>query len=246
MENLQSNELQKRKSLFLVSSAIHVKHGVYSTEERLKQTIATCTSIKEKVPDSDIIILDGGHEHLTDDEKEILRGSMNRFISYTDDAEVKSIQAVPNQDIVKNAIEILMFGTFFTENAEQIKKEYSRVFKMSGRYTLNDSFDLSFHEKTSHGIVIRGPYTSQFPPDITGNITKQYMSRLWSFDTSLIKYIAECYQMMYAHMITRVNNAGYIDIEHLLFNYLNPAYIRVPEKIGIEGCIAPSGAQVSD
>jgi hypothetical protein len=243
---LQQNEQQKNKWLFLVSSAIHAKHGVYNTKERLDQTIATCASIKAKVPNADIIILDGGHEHLTDDEKEILRGSMNRFISYTDDAEVKGIQAVPSHDIVKNAIEILMYGTFFSENSEQIKKEYSRVFKISGRYILNDNFDPDFHEKTKHGIVIRGPYTSQFPPDITGGITRQYMSRLWSFDASLIRYIAECYQRMYAHMITRVNNGGYIDIEHLLFNYLNPSNIRVPDKIGIEGGIAPNGTQVSE
>jgi hypothetical protein len=243
---LQQNEQQKNKCLFLVSSAIHAKHGVYNTKERLDQTIATCASIKAKVPNADIIILDGGYEHLTDEEKEILRGSMNRFIAYTDDAEVKGIQAVPSHDIVKNAIEILMYGTFFTENAEQIKKEYSRVFKMSGRYTLNDNFDYDFHEKTKHGIVIRGPYTSQFTPDMTGGITKQYMSRLWSFDSSLIPYISECYQRMYAHIITRVNNGGYIDIEHLLFNYLNPAFIRFPDAIGIEGSIAPNGTQVSD
>ena len=69
----QQNEHQKNKCLFLVSSAIHVKHGIYNTKERLDQTIATCASIKAKVPNADIIILDGGHEHLTDDEKEILR-----------------------------------------------------------------------------------------------------------------------------------------------------------------------------
>jgi len=243
---LQQNEQLKSKSLFLISSAIHAKHGIYSAEERLNQTIATCDSIKTKVPNSDIIILDGGYKHLSDSEKDILRGSMSRFISYTDETEVKGIQAVPSQDIVKNAIEILMYGTFFTQNAEQIKKEYSRVFKVSGRYILNDNFDFDFHNKTKHGIVIRGPYTSQFPPETTGGITRQYMSRLWSFDTSLINYITECYQAMYAHMVTRINNGGYIDIEHLLFNYLNPTQIRVPDKIGIEGGIAPNGTQVSD
>ena len=245
-EKLQQKEQLKSKPLFLVSSAIHAKHGIYNSEERLNQTIATCASIKAKVPDSDIIILDGGYKHLSDSEKDILRGSMNRFISYTDETEVKGVQAVPSQDIVKNAIEILMYGTFFTQNAEQIKKEYSRVFKVSGRYVLNDNFDYSFHEKTKHGIVIRGPYTSQFLPEITGGITRQYMSRLWSFDTSLIGYITECYQAMYAHMVTRINNGGYIDIEHLLFNYLNPAFIRVPDAIGIEGGIAPNGTQVSE
>jgi predicted alpha/beta hydrolase family esterase len=56
-----------------VSSAIHAKHGVYNTKERLDQTIATCASIKAKVPNADIIILDGGHEHLTDEEKEIAK-----------------------------------------------------------------------------------------------------------------------------------------------------------------------------
>ena len=232
--------------VFLVSSAIHAKHGVYDTQTRLEQTIETCKSIRNKC-DADIIILDGGYQDITEKERDILSPHINKFYSFADADNVKQLQQVPNHDIVKNMIEIIIFGSFFDKVTEDgWREKYKRMFKMSGRYTLNDDFNYDKHMQAKDKVIIRGPFTSQFKSEITGGVSLQYMSRLWSFDASLVRYIAECYQRMYAHMITRVNNGGYIDIEHLLFNYLNPAFIRVPDKIGIEGGIAPNGTQVSE
>lgn len=235
------------KSLFLVSSAIHTKHGVYDTETRLQQTIDTCKSIRSKC-NADIILLDGGQKSLSKEEKEILSDYILRFYDFSEEETVKRIQNVDNHDIVKNMIEIVMFGSFFDLMTTTNMKlpHYDRIFKMSGRYTLNDNFNYDEHMNAVGKIVIRGPYTSQFNSTITGGVTLQYMSRLWSFDTVHLEYIRDTYVDMFNHMNERLHNGGYIDIEHLLFHHLHHTLIVNPKKIGVQGNIAPNGVAVSD
>jgi hypothetical protein len=117
---------------------------------------------------------------------------------------------------------------------------------MSGRYTLNDDFNYDKHMEAKDKVVIRGPFTSQFKSEITGGVSLQYMSRLWSFDAFLLPYIRDLYTDMFNHMTDRLNAKGYIDIEHLLFHHIDPVLIENIGKLGVEGNIAPNGARVAD
>lgn len=243
-EQLQPSNQAKNKSLFVVSSAIHAKHGVYSTQERLQQTIATLESIRERVS-CDIIVLDGGSEHLTEDERKELNDHVDIFYSFVDEESVKEVQKSPSWDIVKNLIEIIMFGSFFQSKQNDLR-EYDRIFKMSGRYILNDNFNYNLHLNAKDKIVIRGPYTSQFSSELTGGVSLQYMSRLWSFDSSLLPYVSNAYHDMFNHMMQRLTNNGYIDIEHLLFHHLEKDLIINPSIMGIQGNIAPNGVLISE
>jgi hypothetical protein len=234
------------ESVFLVSSAIHAKHGVYDTRTRLEQTIETCKSIRNKC-DADIIVLDGGYQDITDKEREILSKHIDKFYSFADADNVKQLQQVPNHDIVKNMIEIIIFGSFFDKAVEDgWREKYKRIFKMSGRYTLNDDFNYDKHMQAKDKVVIRGPFTSQFKSEITGGVSLQYMSRLWSFDAFLLPYVRDIYTDMFNHMTDRLNAKGYIDIEHLLFHHIDPVLIENIGKLGVEGNIAPNGARVAD
>ena len=47
-------------------------------------------------------------------------------------------------------------------------------------------------------------------------------------------------------MVERINNQGYIDIEHLMYHHLNPNLISIIQKIGIQGNIAPNGHGVKE
>ena len=117
---------------------------------------------------------------------------------------------------------------------------------MSGRYTLNDTFNYQKHMDAKDKIIIRGPFTSQFSADTTGGVTLQYMSRLWSFDAILLPYIRDVYMEMFVHMNNHLDKKGYIDIEHLLFDHLDLALIENIGPLGLDGNIAPNGARISD
>lgn len=234
------------ESVFLVSSAIHAKHGVYDTQTRLEQTIETCKSIRNKC-DAEIVILDGGYQDITKEEREVLSQYIDKFYTFSDAENIQQLQQVPNHDIVKNMIEIIMYGSFFDKAMEDgWREKYKRIFKMSGRYTLNDDFNYDKHLQATDKIIVRGPFTSQFRQETTGGVSLQYMSRLWSFDAFLLPYVRDLYTDMFNHMSERLSAKGYVDIEHLLFHHLDPILIENIGKLGVEGNIAPNGARVSD
>jgi hypothetical protein len=243
---MEKNQTQNPRSAFVVSSAIHAKHGIYGSNQRLDQSIETFKSIQKYASGADIIVLDGGCQHLTNEEKEKLKSYITTFYSFVDAENVQEIQKSNNWDIVKNTIELIMFGSFFDSQYKNLMNTYDRIFKLSGRYTLNENFDYERHMNAKEKILIRGPYTSQFTPEITGGVTTQYMSRLWSFDSQLLPEIVESYKNMFAHMIERLQNKGYIDIEHLLQVHLPSHRVELVGKIGVQGNIAPNGVGVSD
>lgn len=239
--------MKQKKSLFIISSAIHTRFGVYNEQERIEQTYNTCKSIKEKCDDFDIIILDGGEKQISNKNFDKISKLTIGVYSFAEDLNIKKIQAIQNHDVVKNMIEMYMYGTFFNKLLkEKTHENYKRIFKISGRYVLNDSFDYQTHLDSADKIIIRGPFVSQFPAGLTGGIQFQYMSRLWSFDSNLLDYIAQTYTNMFQQMQQRLNSGGYADIEHLLFANLDINKIRNIGKLGIEGNIAPNGALVSD
>jgi hypothetical protein len=140
-----------------------------------------------------------------------------------------------------------MFGSTFQDiGVSGDYKKYKRIFKMSGRYVLNDNFNYQTHIDAKDKIIIRGPFTSQFTSSQTGGVIFQYMSRLWSFDSEMLPNIAESYGRMFKDMNMVLTGGGYIDIEHLLFVHLDPSKIQKIAKIGIEGNIAPNGVEVSE
>jgi hypothetical protein len=243
---MEQNQEKVLNSLFLVSSAIHAKHGIYNTQERFVQTLRTCRSIRNKVSDSTIYLLDGGYKNISNIEEKELKCHSDKFYNFSENKNVINAQAIGNHDIVKNFIELYMFSTYLNDHHESLSKNFSRIFKISGRYRLNDNFDYNYHLNAKNKIVIIGPYKSQFHAYTTGNIQYQYMSRLWSFDTTMTTYIKSCYHTMVHDMMNRINDGGYIDIEHLLYKHLDSKVIAHPNKIGIEGMIAPNGMMIEE
>lgn len=227
--------------LFLVSSAIHVKHGIYSSKDRISQTVKTLNSIRDKVEDAHIFLLDGGYKCPTTDELRAVTDICDVFNCFANAEQVSKTQEINNQDIVKNMIELIMYGAFLNAMHEQVS-HYHRVFKMSGRYQLTNMFDAKQHIGDRPVVAKRRP--SQFKPEITGGVKWQYMSRLWSWSGKHTNTIGKCYTEMLKHMDERLQAGGYIDIEHLLYEHLpNPKQIPI---IGVEGNISPNGVRVSD
>lgn len=240
--------------LFLVSSAIRTKHGVFSSEQRLEQTIKTLESIKSRMPDARILLIECSAESsVTEEESKKLEPFIEGLLNYHPDNQVQEIynMAGTNWDVAKNFTELVVFGKaldFIIRQQPHLLNDVNRVFKMSGRYLLNDDFDLSKHldPAMEEKYLFATRRNSQFPAAVTGGMLNQYMSRCWSWPTNKTALVFFRYNIMIETFIGNLAQQRYVDIEHLLFHYFSGPYASEIPIIGIEGQIGPNGNLVKD
>lgn len=237
------------KHCFIITSAINTRFGVYGPAERLLQTVVTIRSIKQKVPNAKIVLVEMAGVPLTEQQTKTLTSETDLLLDFTDEESVQSLyNHTDNWDVVKNCTEMLVFG-----NALKLLKadnEFAgidRIHKISGRYVINDMFDpLTYDQlELEDKIIISKKRPSQFPSHIVKQ-RAQYMSRLWSWHTSMIDEIITFYETAVKDFIDTVATGQYIDIEHLLCKHLPVQHIHELANIGIEGLIGPNGQSVKD
>ena len=94
--------------LFLVSSALHTRFGVFTLEQRINQTVDTLNSIKLAFPSARIVLSEssGGGE-ITQEEVAGLP-YLDEVIVHSNNPEiVKIYNEFDREDIVKNKTELL-------------------------------------------------------------------------------------------------------------------------------------------
>jgi hypothetical protein len=234
----------------MITSAINSKFGVYQGDTRLEQTIATVASVRERIPGAKVFLLEMTGIPLTDSQRDSITGAVDHLLDFTTDQNVVGLyHSTDNWDVVKNVTEVMCFGNALKTLSKDpgFTKDYDRIFKMSGRYLLDERFDIDFYNeyKNKHSIVIGPKKPSQFPYSVT-EIEAQYMSRLWSWPTQLNEEVVGFYDNALNYMYQRLANNGYADIEHCLYKFLDPAKIINKESLGIVGNIAPNGVPIKD
>lgn len=233
------------KAAFIVTSATNTRFGVFSADERIKQTIDTINSIKARCPLAYIVLVEMAGVPITDEQKAVLQPNVNLFLDYSSDPLVQQIYKNPNWDVVKSSTELMCFGEALAV-IEPYVKGFDRIFKVSGRYLLNTDFNIYDYADKQDKIVFAKRKKSQFPAEVTGGVAEQYMSRCWSFPVAELENITKMFQAMRKCMATIVKDGGYIDIEHLLFLYSNAAKVVELNTVGVQGLLGPNGTLVRD
>lgn len=236
------------KALFILTSALNTKFGVHSNEQRLQQTLDSIASIKKYAPDAKIAVVEMGGIPPTEEQQRAIQFHVNYYLNYSTDPAVKDIfESTENWDIVKNTTEVMVFanalGALLNQNVVQ---QFDRVFKMSGRYQLTENFDPAYYDTVPDRIVVLERKGSQFPPQVTGGMTQQYMSRLWSWPANQTPTIIERYNEGFMAMAQRLADGGYFDIEHMLFKYLPAELITEVKRVGLRGLLGPNGVAIED
>lgn len=241
---------QQVRHAFVVTSAINSKFGVFTPEQRLEQTVDTIKSIKSKIPDAKVVVMECCGTPPTQEQHDRLVAESDLYIDYSRDADVQALYDNDNWDVVKNGTEIMVFGRLLN----LLKKDQwftlqgiDRIHKMSGRYILNDMFDPDTYEQTTvkDKIVIGPKYKSQFPVEVT-TVPLQYMARLWSWPTGRLDEVIKVYEDSFVFFAERLAVGGYVDIEHVLYKFLNPEVVHEIQNLGVEGCIAPNGTPIKN
>jgi len=226
-------------SLFLVTSAIYTSYGKCSTEERIEQTKETIKSIKNYATDSTIVLLDAGEKSTNIDfGVELIDYTSNPIIINALEDYFKHSQSLNHDVIVKSMLEILIIENYLKYYPVN---SYSRVFKLSGRYKLNSNFNYKKHLQSNNKVVILSPRLSPhlYNFDIASSMFS-YMTRCWSFDSSLVLNIKETFDKMKNDIVFIYKNQKQGDIEHLLYKHLNKKLVKHINVMGVEGHYAPN------
>jgi len=135
------------KRTFIISSALYLSQkkilgagvrSVFTPEERTAQTLETMHSIRKKVPGAFIILLEMGKEKNISDElirlsdKYVFVGD-NRIVRWATDGKTRNLGEAMGLIVSK----------------DEIATDADFYFKISGRYFLNDGFDLALWSSSS-------------------------------------------------------------------------------------------------
>ena len=91
------------RSVFMITSAINTKFGVYSSEQRLEQTLATIASVRKHVPDARIFLLEMAGLPLSAEQAATLGARVESVLDFTGDPDLVGLyNSTDNWDVVKN------------------------------------------------------------------------------------------------------------------------------------------------
>lgn len=236
-----------KRHLFLLSSAVSTEHSKFTLDERVEQTLVTIDSIRNKVPGAKIAIFESSAIKLEDPVKQKLR-EVSDFIAYTgQDPIIQTIyNGTKNWDMVKSFSELVSFITgmkLLKAMTNMNSSDVDRIHKISGRYVLNEYFDLSVYEKFPDKIIVAKKLDTQF----TGNNEKfvqipfYYPSMLWSWPAFLYESILDFYCKSAVELNIRQSQNRYADVEHLMYMLLPKDRIIEVDAIGIQGLLGITG-----
>ena len=244
------------KNIVLLTSAVYTNYGIYKSAERIQQTLDTAKSAKKYIPGAVVILVDNSKVDVQNDtsaEFEELIDLVDYYIDNSDDEDIKYFHNnVANYDIGKNAMEAmgLMKALTYINSDEDMKKEIDsadRIFKLSGRYQVNDKFNIANFDNanTKDKYVFKKAQPSWINPVDTG-VNTLLQTRLWSFTPGLFIATIDMYKNIIENMIRLFNENKYIDNEHSMSKFIPKDKLVELETVGLIGNIAPNGMMIID
>lgn len=234
------------KSAFVVTSAVQSKFGVYDPDQRLIQTLATIQVLRQKVPGCVVAVMEVSGGGLDERFENALLDHADYYVDFTTNDQVRDWYRSDNWDVVKNITELHCFPQALMALDDQgAFNGVDRVFKMSGRYLLNDRFDYNLYSQpeVADKIVIGKAVPTHFPYAVTLQ-NMQYMCRVLSWPKSMHDYVVDAYWRAAAYMVDRLKYGGYADIEHCLYYAFDRSRVHEVDEVGVEGTIAPNGQAI--
>jgi hypothetical protein len=240
------------KFLFLVGSALNhfnAEHiSEFTTEERFEQTLDTIKSIKDRVPDAYILIYEGSETPIKEEYKDKFIELSDLFIECGNDPYMKSLYENLHRDpgkftFVKSMLECRCLQIVLNNMMEHnIFNDATRVFKLSGRYKLNDHFDIDDYKTKflmNKYVMKYYDYEERFE-DIENIYATLYgckgsiVTGLWSFDRFLFNDIFNILQRSFEYMERAIQLTAGIDIEHSFYHFIDRDKILNVPVLGLD------------
>lgn len=227
------------KFLFLVGSAVnHFKENdlsAFKAKERFEQTIDSIKSIKEKVPDAYILIYEGSETQIKESYKKQFLENSDLYLEFYNDPYMKTLYENLHRDpdkftFVKSMLECRSLEIVMDHMREyNLFNDVQRVFKLSGRYKLNEHFDINDYKTKfliNKYVMKYYDYKERFE-NMDDVYTTLYgckgsiVTGLWSFDRYLFSDIYQVLQKSFQYMERAIQLTAGIDIEHSFYHFIN-------------------------
>lgn len=245
------------KFLFLVGSSLEhfaeKDFSRYSTEQRFYQTLETIDSIRTKVPNAYICLFECSYKPISDEYKNILKEKVDVFLEFYDEPGIKTLYENFSQKQ-----ELITFGKSLLETRgtlnclylmkeKQLFTDVNRIFKLTGRYTLNEHFNIQDYESRfleDHYVAKIYNYLNQEKQsmkidDLENIYAYLYQAEgmmvtgLWSFDRMLFNETIEALERSFIYLEKMIQYTTGNDIEHALYRFLDKKKIIHTPNLGL-------------
>lgn len=235
--------MQIYDGIFFITSALRVdgRLSIFSDEERYHQTIRTITSIQERMHNSRIYLVDASasppkSDYLNDITKMgvqvVITGSVPEVAFYSSNANKTMGELASYQIFLDN----------FMHEIEEDGISAKRVYKVSGRYWLNDNFTPGFDYLNSFVFTKSEPSWMSLDWQKRSGIDRFYETRLYHMDWSLLSAYRQAVDEMKQICFDKL-----VNIEHAIYHAIHGKYNVIElDKIGLNGYIAPDGEYKDD
>lgn len=248
--------MSDKKYTVLVTSAVYSNYGIYNAQERIAQTLDTVKSARAHIPNATIVLIDNSKVDVQQDDSPEFNELLDAVDYYIDNSADPDIQHfhnhVQNYDIGKNAMECIgmLKALTYMMGDEEIMghvTDSSRVFKLSGRYVIDDRFDLAKfdNDDTQNKWVFKKAQFSWIPEADTG-VNFLLQTRLYAFSPTQFTDTVTLFQKIINNMFDLLNKQKYIDVEHSMAKFIPQHLLAQLDEVGVTGNIAPNGAKVED
>ena len=210
---------------------------MYSEKERFEQTLETLSSIDKYCPNNNKFIFDSSPEQPNVDYIQELTNKGAVFFYTGDEPDVKRFSLLGQRSIAET-ITFLYFLNWF--NKQDFKAK--RIYKLSGRYRLNDNFIVD-NDRFKDSFVFSTALDSWMPKNhqnIIG-VNKLFRLRLWHMDYNLL----ESFHLQLSKILQDCANYS-IDVEHSYYKNLHTYKTIELDKIGVCGNTAPDGEYIDE
>ena len=220
--------------IVIITSVIHIKRTIniksYCDDNiRLQQTLNTIETVKKYLPNSYILLSEGST--LTEEEYEKLSSLVNHVL------------LIDSPDITKGKsigeLRILIESMNYINSR---KLEYNKIYKLSGRYWLNESFDDTKYSESLYTFKLRR--------------ADSYFVRYVLYGREVITFLfcvpriksKEFYQLITGihYKLTNLVFFKFMNIETCMFLSIDDSEINYINRLGCSGKSGPSGLLVDD
>lgn len=252
--------LMIRNFLFLISSSInHFKGDEFSrntTHERYLQTLETIKTIREKVPNCKICLFELSQTPIDKHYRNEITNKVENFLEFHNDSDIKTLYQnfTVHPELFKYGKSLLelngLIKTLKFIDEEYSFSEFDRVFKITGRYLLNDNFNIEDYQTKfiKEKYVIKHLKFSEYEP--TTNIhyhvfqnKGSVVTGLWSFDISLFYETIDMLEKSFDYLQRMLLYTPGNDIEHSIYHFIDKNKLINCNNIGI---LVRKGMEVDD